>query len=117
MEVFFSPEETFFATVVGMSRKISRDGRARYQLAFDGEEVPAVGVALLSQVSRESIKPRLPISEGSRVSARIVEDDEEEIYIGTVLLVMGDASVDVQFDVDDEIETGIAYADYDVMLD
>eukprot|EP00532_Pseudo-nitzschia_australis_P011080 CAMPEP_0168237214 /NCGR_PEP_ID=MMETSP0140_2-20121125/20072_1 /TAXON_ID=44445 /ORGANISM="Pseudo-nitzschia australis, Strain 10249 10 AB" /LENGTH=1086 /DNA_ID=CAMNT_0008170843 /DNA_START=142 /DNA_END=3402 /DNA_ORIENTATION=+ len=117
MEVHFSPEETFFATVVGLSRKFSRDGRARYQLAFDGEEVSEVGVALLSQVSRESIKPRKPISEGSRVSARIVEDDKDEIYTGTVILVMSDASVDVQFDVDDTIETGIAYADYDVLLD
>jgi len=105
------------ATVTGISRKTTHDGRARYQLAFNGEDIPEIGVVGLTQIKRESIVPREPVSEGSRVLVRLDEEEGEESYEGTVLLVLADGSVDVLFDEDGEIGRNIPYVQYDLLME
>mmetsp|Transcript_16308 Transcript_16308/g.37734 ORF Transcript_16308/g.37734 Transcript_16308/m.37734 type:complete len:1075 (-) Transcript_16308:287-3511(-) len=123
MEIYFlyddknedqNDPELYKGTIVSYSsKKRFRDGHPRYLIAMEEEGVEDLDIEI-PKVPRSFIKVRSPISSGARVEAQLHPD--EEYYKGTILLIMADGSIDVQFD-DGDIELSIHMDHYELLED
>ena len=124
MEIYFlyddeneeQEEPNFYkGTIVSYSnKKRFRDGHPRYLIALEEEGVAELGIFEVPKVPRSFIEVRPPISSGARVEAQLEQNGE--YFKGTILLVMADGSIDVQFD-DGDFEMGINMNQYEMLLE
>jgi hypothetical protein len=84
------------------------DRHCRFQIALEEDGIEELESVQLDNVSRGVLRPRSPITSNDRI---IAVYEEGEYFDGTILLVMPDGSVDVEFD-NGETISEIPHEDY-----
>jgi len=88
------------------------DGYVGYHIAFYDDGVQSLEMVDRYNVQRNALLIREPTKEGSRVE--VIHRGRK--FIGVVLLVVADGTVDIKLDVDGSIVTNIPLTEYNLLL-